>query len=109
MLARADPFDNRLAPAGNPGRPNLAMPGAPFKAALAELSQRGDVQIVADMDALAQVAVKAGQRVQSQLRNPTLRDALLDVLWKTGRIDDLELQLDGKTITVAPRAKAKAV
>jgi hypothetical protein len=60
------------------------------------------------MDVLAQVGVKGKQIVRLQLRNPTLGDALTQVLWKTGQIHELDLEVDGKTITVVPRVKAKA-
>ena len=113
LLAAPGPANPRLVitEGEDPHGPNVRYePPGPIvlKQVLADLSRRSGVEIRADMDVLARVGVKGKQIVRLQLRNPTLGDALTQVLWKTGQIHELDLEVDGKTITVVPRVRAKA-
>jgi hypothetical protein len=83
-------------------------PGRRLKDVLATVSRESGMTIQADMDKLAQVGVTGRQVIRLQGRNPTLADALTQALWHTGRIDELDLKVEGNTITVIPREKPKA-
>ena len=99
VAARPPAVDPAGARAANE-RPNVWTRPAGFKEIFAELSRTSGVEIRADFDTLGVTSRKA---ISLQLRNPTVRDALTEVLWKTGRIDDLDLEIEEKTITVVSR------
>jgi hypothetical protein len=113
LLAAPGPSNPRLVITEGESlhRPNVRYePPGPMvlREVLADLSRRSGVEIRADMDVLAQTGIKGKQIIRLQLRNPTLGDALTQVLWKTGQIHELDLEVDGMTITVVPRVRAKA-
>ena len=78
-----------------------------MKQILDDLAQRGGVEIQ-DLNALAQVGITGREFIRLQLPDPTLRDALTEALWKTGRINEVDVQVDGKTVKLLPRVKANA-
>ena len=66
------------------------------------------MKVRVDKPGLARVGMDGEERVFLRLQNPTFGDALAAVLWVTGRIDDLDVGVEGTTVTVIPRAEKVA-